>query len=377
MVYTTTPQTVRPEAQTPSLHSQTHKSRSDNKMNKLVVYEHPDFKGLSQEFTDDVHDLVALSFDNTISSLEVFGQPWILYEHQFYRGNVRVYEEGRYNFTKGFNDVISSMKLIQDNLSNPRIILYEHINYQGISRTFTQETNLTFGDMNDKASSHVVQGGVWVLYEHPNCEGHRIVAKKGECVPDYRSLNFNDRVSHIRPLKSGKPTIKKVTILWDEAKTESKQQTIDEIISENQTPHEQAFTAGQSISKEVTISQSLTFSQSSQITLGSTFKISSGVDMFGIQADMSLELKMELQLGFQVEKGKAESKTTTIKREFTLPAKVPPKTRLKIRVVQEQVTYDLPVEMEVWIGSEMKREMANLRCNDGSKITLNYSSDQL
>uniref|UniRef100_V9KW36 Glutamine-rich 1 n=1 Tax=Callorhinchus milii TaxID=7868 RepID=V9KW36_CALMI len=346
-------------------------------MNKLVVYEHPDFKGLSREFTEDVPDLVALSFDNIISSLEVFGQPWILYEHQFYCGNIRVYEEGRYKFTEGFGDTISSMKLIQDDLSNPRITLYEHPNYQGISRTFTQETNLVFGDMNDKASSHVVQGGAWVLYQHPNCEGYRFVARNGESVPDYGFMYFHDRMSHIRPLKSGKPTIKKVTVLWDEAKTESKQQTIDEIISENQTPYEQAFTAAQSITKEVNISQSLTFSQSSQITLGSTFNMSASVDMFGIQAGMSLELKTELQLGFQVEKGKTESKTTTIKREFTLPAKVPAKTRLKIGVVQEQVTYDLPVEMEVWIGSEMKREMANLHCNDGSKVTLIYSSEQL
>ncbi|XP_060750381.1 epidermal differentiation-specific protein-like [Tachysurus vachellii] len=122
-------------------------------MNKIIVYEHPDFKGLSKEFTSDVPDLTKLNFNYCISSLKVIGNPW----------------------------------MVTEDLDNPQITLYEEENYQGRSLVLDCETNLCYGDFNDKTSSHKVQRGAWVLYQHGQRGGYILVARAGRDVPKYDS----------------------------------------------------------------------------------------------------------------------------------------------------------------------------------------------
>ncbi|KAL1276167.1 hypothetical protein QQF64_035790 [Cirrhinus molitorella] len=94
----------------------------------------------------------------------------------------------------------SSLKIITDDLDDPEIQLFEHVNYQGRSVTLRQETSLHDIDFSDIASSHKVKGGVWVLYEHINCQGAQLVSFPGEEVPSYFPHSFNDVASHVRPL---------------------------------------------------------------------------------------------------------------------------------------------------------------------------------
>ncbi|XP_066545059.1 epidermal differentiation-specific protein-like [Amia ocellicauda] len=196
-------------------------------MSKIIVYEHPDFQGVSREFTSDVPNLRDVHFDDCISSLKVTGQPWVLHRDPDHQGRQWVFEEGDYASVEE-HDTISSLQLVTEDLSDPQIMLYEHSDFQGRSIVLTCETNLCHGSFNDMASSHRVQRGAWVLYEHPDRGGVQMVARAGHDVPDYGW--FHDRLSHLRPLKPGKPTVT-AEILWDKKEEQVKSVNIDSMCS--------------------------------------------------------------------------------------------------------------------------------------------------
>ncbi|KAG9269185.1 epidermal differentiation-specific protein-like, partial [Astyanax mexicanus] len=153
--------------------------------------------GSAEPFTSSVSNLVSENFNDCISSLKVIGEPWVAYEHTNFQGSQYVYEEGEYA-TVERNYTFSSLEKVTEDLANPQITLYEHTNYRGRSLVFTTETNLCYGNFNDVASSHKVQRGAWVLYEHINRSGAQLVARVSRDMPEYGW--FNDRVSHLRPL---------------------------------------------------------------------------------------------------------------------------------------------------------------------------------
>ncbi|XP_069099081.1 epidermal differentiation-specific protein-like [Pleurodeles waltl] len=169
-------------------------------MNTITVYEHANFQGLHKTFSVDIQNLVNESFNDCISSVKIVGRPWILYEHINFQGQCLPLEEGEYPGLS-MNDGASSLKVITDDLRNPQITVYEHIHGGGKALVLTQETNLTFGDMQDNISSHRVQSGAWALYEHINRGGRCIVARAGEYLANYRDIGFNDQVSYVYPLQ--------------------------------------------------------------------------------------------------------------------------------------------------------------------------------
>ncbi|NXA41884.1 EDSP protein, partial [Eudromia elegans] len=173
-------------------------------MGKIIVYEHAHFQGYSKVFTSDIANLKNADWNDCISSVKVFGQPWVAYEHVNYTGQFLVLEEGEHSFVgHEMNDKISSLQLITENLHNPEITLYEHINYQGKSRVIKEATNLSRGHDNDIMSSHKVQKGVWLLCEHSDGSGLRFLAREHEHLPNYSAIGFNDKLSFLRPLRPG------------------------------------------------------------------------------------------------------------------------------------------------------------------------------
>ncbi|NXK84844.1 EDSP protein, partial [Amazona guildingii] len=174
-------------------------------MGKITVYEHANFQGYSKEFTSDITNLKDVDWNDCISSVTVVGQPWVAYEHSNYTGQLVVFEEGEHNFVgHNMNDKITSLQMITENLHNPQITLYEDINYQGRSRVITEPTNLSRGHDDNTISSHKVQRGAWLLCEHSNGSGFCYIAREHEHLPHYGAINFNDKLSFLRPLLPGK-----------------------------------------------------------------------------------------------------------------------------------------------------------------------------
>ncbi|TFK04128.1 rho-related GTP-binding protein Rho6 [Platysternon megacephalum] len=69
-----------------------------------------------------------------------------------FSGKFLVFEEGEYSCVDGdMNDKITSLKLITENLTNPKITLYENANYQGELKVVTEATSLSKGAFNDRS----------------------------------------------------------------------------------------------------------------------------------------------------------------------------------------------------------------------------------
>ncbi|XP_073694030.1 epidermal differentiation-specific protein-like [Garra rufa] len=168
-------------------------------MSKIIVFSEDAFEGRTAEFKNDVRNLEEKGFNNVISSVKVIGAPWVAYYEKNFTGKQRVFEEGEYA-TLEDKEKFSSLRIITDDLDNPEIQLFEHINYQGRTVTLHNETNLQDIAFSDIASSHKVKGGVWVLYERISRQGDQLVSFPGEEVPSYLPLSFNDEASYVRPL---------------------------------------------------------------------------------------------------------------------------------------------------------------------------------
>ncbi|NXA73048.1 EDSP protein, partial [Thryothorus ludovicianus] len=174
-------------------------------MGKIIIYEHVNFRGLSKEFTTDTPNLKAVGWNDIVSSVKVIGQPWVAYEHVEYKGQFLVFEEGEHNFVgKEMNDKISSLQVITEDLHDPQITLYQHVDYRGRSRVVREATNLAGGEDDDIVSSHKVQRGVWLLCENSDGSGPRHLAREHEDVPNYKEIDFNDKLSFLRPLRPGR-----------------------------------------------------------------------------------------------------------------------------------------------------------------------------
>ncbi|XP_073689496.1 epidermal differentiation-specific protein-like [Garra rufa] len=128
-------------------------------MSKIVVFTEEGFQGRRAEFENNVRNLEEKGFSNVISSIKVIGAPWVAYYDKNFAGKQRVFQQGEYA-TLDDKGRFSSLKIITDDLDNPEIQLFEHVNYQGRSVTLRKETSLQDIDFSDIASSHKVKGGV-------------------------------------------------------------------------------------------------------------------------------------------------------------------------------------------------------------------------
>ena len=75
-----------------------------------------------------------------------------------------------------------------------KIIVYEHVDFQGISREFTSSvSNLIQENFNDCISSLKVIGNPWVLYSDINFSGNPEIYEEGE----YARVEHNDSISSL------------------------------------------------------------------------------------------------------------------------------------------------------------------------------------
>uniref|UniRef100_A0AAY4BBV8 Beta/gamma crystallin 'Greek key' domain-containing protein n=1 Tax=Denticeps clupeoides TaxID=299321 RepID=A0AAY4BBV8_9TELE len=331
--------------------------------NKIFVYEHPNFTGLSREFTENVPDLQDFNFNDCISSVKVIGQPWVLYEHTHYRGEHFFYEEGEY---PSWHDAISSMEKVKEDLTNPQITLYEDSHYGGKSITLNCETNLCFGSFNDQTSSCKVDRGAWVLYQHEHRGGGSIVARAGRPCPTVGWID--NQVSWARPLKPGRPKIT-AKLLWDKKEENTKSVVIDSICGLNRGKHEQTFSSELSREYEGSVTESFNFSNATQISVGMSFGFDIGL--------VKSEVNVSLSNTFTVEKGSSNTKTEKKGVKISLPATIRPHTKLTVNVVRKEVDVKVPVKITIKSGYSYSTEYGEYRCQAGNSILAEYQEEDI
>uniref|UniRef100_W5LSN4 Beta/gamma crystallin 'Greek key' domain-containing protein n=1 Tax=Astyanax mexicanus TaxID=7994 RepID=W5LSN4_ASTMX len=301
--------------------------------NKIIIYEHANFQGLSREFTSDVANLINYNFNDCVSSLKVIGNPWVAYRDVNFTVPLAAYEEGEYAQVDE-NETFSSLQLVTEDLSNPQITLYEHANYQGRSIVINCETNLCSGSFNDIVSSHKVQRGAWVLYENGNLTGRKMVARAGCDVSFYES--FNDCLSYLRPLKSGKATLKAV-LLWDKKEEKVNWVTTNSSSSLNFTDETKPFSSNPSQMYDAFISESFNFSSAAGIGIGTKFNL----DLSELKKGQDFAVKET----FTVEKGINNTRVEKKSMQVFFPAVVQPRTKLTVNLVTKEVNIKVPVKL--------------------------------
>ena len=187
----------------------------------ITVYEHPDFRGDSVSFRDEVSDLRVHGLNDRITSIAVDGnQAWEVCRDVNFTGGCRVFTSAIYDLREeGWNDRISSLRPVafsrggwggnsgwgntgnrgaRNRAGQSRLVLYERPNFRGDARDIVNSsTNL--GSVGDSARSVQVHGGgAWEL-----CEG---VFRNARCVtvtddvPDLRNLGLRNGVTSAREL---------------------------------------------------------------------------------------------------------------------------------------------------------------------------------
>lgn len=117
-----------------------------------------------------------------------------VYEHKDYGGRSQELTVGRYNLdqlTIG-NDIISSIKIPAGLI----VTAYEHIDFQGSTKIFTDDTSYVGNDFNDKISSIVVELAARI-YEHADFQGKYQTLPLGSYNMKQLSIG-NDKLSSIK-----------------------------------------------------------------------------------------------------------------------------------------------------------------------------------
>ena len=183
----------------------------------ITVYEHPDFRGDSVTFRDEIADLRDHRLNDRITSIEIDGnQAWEVCRDVNFNGGCRVFSGTIDDLRQeGWNDRISSLRpagLTRGGWGNvwgnnrnrdarngspqgrSRLVVYDRANYRGDSRDIMNSSN-NLGSVGDSARSVQVDGA-WEL-----CEG---VFRNARCVtgtedvPDLRSLGLRNGITTAR-----------------------------------------------------------------------------------------------------------------------------------------------------------------------------------
>jgi hypothetical protein len=162
-----------------------------------VFFEHVGYAGASFWSRPAGVPLVSGEWNDRISSIRV--QPGLrleLFEHANYGGRSIVITGSVDNIVaRGFNDIVSSYRLVKIETEQQTTTFYRDVDYQGGGFTSTPGTlNALSGEWNDRISSIRVQTGhELVLYADSN-RGGRSITVRGD-VPSLVALGFNDVVS--------------------------------------------------------------------------------------------------------------------------------------------------------------------------------------
>lgn len=198
-----------------SLDASAQQGRAYGGYSGITVYEHPDFRGDSVTFQNEVPDLRQHALNDRISSMEVDGnQAWEVCRDVNYGGGCRVFQGTIDDLrSEGWNDRISSMRAVGINRGNnnrggvwgnqrgnannrqSRLVLFDRPDFRGSSRdVLNSATNL--GSVGDRVRSVQVYGGTWELCEGASRNARCVTVS--ESVPDVRNLGLRNGVASAR-----------------------------------------------------------------------------------------------------------------------------------------------------------------------------------
>jgi hypothetical protein len=191
-----------------------------NRYSGITVYEHPDYRGDSFTFRNEITDLRQHGLNDRISSIEVSGnQAWEVCQDINFGGACRTFTGTIDDLRElGWNDRISSMRAAGyarngnrgggwgnarggRNARESRLVFYERPNFRGDSRdVMSSSSNL--GSAGNRARSVEVYGGTWEL-----CDGYDRNAgcvTITDSVSDLRSLGLRNGVESVREVGSAR-----------------------------------------------------------------------------------------------------------------------------------------------------------------------------
>nr|XP_056712655.1 beta/gamma crystallin domain-containing protein 1 [Euleptes europaea] len=168
---------------------------------KVQLFSEPEFQGRSQVFEKDTSQIDD-SFP--VRSSKVLSGSWIAYDKEDFSGNQYVLEEGAYPDLPAMGCLpqtcLKSLQVINIELSEPVIALFEKENFRGKKMEFTTEIiNLKFLGYNPHVASVQVSGGMWLIYEHSNYKGRQILLKPQK-IPNWHALSGYHKIGSLRPL---------------------------------------------------------------------------------------------------------------------------------------------------------------------------------
>ncbi|XP_053144366.1 beta/gamma crystallin domain-containing protein 1 isoform X2 [Hemicordylus capensis] len=164
----------------------------------VQLFSEPEFLGSSQIFEKDTSQIFPAK------SSKVLSGSWIAYDKEDFSGNQYVLEEGAYPDLSAMGCLpqtcLKSLQVVNIELSEPVITLFEKENFQGKKMEFTTEiVNLSFLGYNPHAASVQVHGGIWVIYEHNNYRGRQILLSPRK-IPNWYEISGYHRIGSLRPL---------------------------------------------------------------------------------------------------------------------------------------------------------------------------------
>nr|XP_060609093.1 beta/gamma crystallin domain-containing protein 1 isoform X1 [Anolis sagrei ordinatus] len=168
---------------------------------KVQVFSEPEFQGNNQIFEKDISQ-IEKSFP--VMSSKVLSGSWIAYDQKDFSGNQYVLEEGAYPDLSAMGCLpqtcLKSLQVVNIELSEPMIALYEKKNFKGRKIEFTTEVvNLRFLGYNPDIASLEVHGGIWIIYEHNNYKGRQILLAPSK-IPNWDESSSYQKVGSLRPL---------------------------------------------------------------------------------------------------------------------------------------------------------------------------------
>lgn len=167
---------------------------------KVQLFSEPEFKGNCQILEKNTGCIDSF----TVKSSKVLGGSCIVFDQEEFSGNQYVLEEGIYPdlMAMGCSSqaALKSLRIINIELSEPCIALFEKVGFQGRKIEFTTEVlNLQFLGYNPRIASVQVLGGTWIIYEHSNYRGRQMLLSPNE-IPDWYKLSGCCQIGSLRPL---------------------------------------------------------------------------------------------------------------------------------------------------------------------------------